>query len=54
MATDAVRRTRHLVVMGVSGVGKSTVAERLAAELDLELAEERRLASGVTYLRYLA
>ncbi|QIK68756.1 gluconokinase [Nocardioides sp. HDW12B] len=25
--------------MGVSGVGKSTVAERLAAELDLELAE---------------
>ena len=31
--------TRHLVVMGVSGVGKSTIAQRLAADLDLELAE---------------
>lgn len=31
--------TRHLVVMGVAGVGKSTVAQRLAADLDLALAE---------------
>ncbi|GAB2876476.1 gluconokinase [Nocardioides pacificus] len=31
--------TRHLVVMGVSGVGKSTVALRLAADLGLESAE---------------
>lgn len=31
--------SRHLVVMGVSGVGKSTIAVRLAADLGLELAE---------------
>jgi len=31
--------TRHVVVMGVAGVGKSTIAQGLAAELDLELAE---------------
>lgn len=31
--------TRHFVVMGVSGVGKSTIAQRLATNLDLELAE---------------
>ncbi|MDQ4008840.1 MAG: gluconokinase [Actinomycetota bacterium] len=30
---------RHLVVMGVSGVGKSTVAELLRARLGFELAE---------------
>lgn len=29
----------HVVVMGVAGTGKSTVAQRLAAELDLVLAE---------------
>ena len=39
MPPETSRRTRHLVVMGVSGVGKSTVAERLAADLGLELAE---------------
>ena len=31
--------TRHLVVMGVTGVGKTAVARLLAAELDLTLAE---------------
>ncbi|MDQ3484549.1 MAG: gluconokinase [Actinomycetota bacterium] len=31
--------TCHLVVMGVAGVGKSTIAQGIAAELDLELAE---------------
>lgn len=31
--------TRHVVVMGVSGVGKSAVAARIAAELGMELAE---------------
>lgn len=30
---------RHLVVMGVSGVGKTTVAEQLAVRLDYEFAE---------------
>jgi len=30
---------RHLVVMGVAGTGKSTVASRVAADLDLEFAE---------------
>jgi carbohydrate kinase (thermoresistant glucokinase family) len=30
---------QHLVVMGVSGVGKSTVAEQLASRLGYELAE---------------
>lgn len=30
---------RHVVVMGVSGTGKSTVAQALAAELDLVLTE---------------
>jgi gluconokinase len=30
---------RHLVVMGVAGAGKSTVARRLAIALDLEFAE---------------
>ncbi len=39
MASGAGSATRHLVVMGVSGVGKSTIAQRLAADLDLELAE---------------
>jgi len=32
-------RTRHLVVMGVSGVGKTTVAETLADVLGAEFAE---------------
>jgi len=31
--------THHLIVMGVAGVGKSTIAQRLAGDLDLELAE---------------
>ena len=31
--------TCHVVVMGVAGVGKSTIAEGLANELDLEVAE---------------
>ncbi|MGH3506112.1 MAG: gluconokinase [Nocardioidaceae bacterium] len=31
--------TRHVVVMGVSGVGKSAVAGRIAAELGMELAD---------------
>jgi gluconokinase len=39
MAGPSPRLTRHLVVMGVAGVGKSTIAQRLAADLDLELAE---------------
>ena len=30
---------RHLIVMGVAGTGKSTVASRVAADLDLEFAE---------------
>lgn len=30
--------TLHLVVMGVAGIGKSTVAHRLAADVDRELA----------------
>jgi carbohydrate kinase (thermoresistant glucokinase family) len=30
---------RHVVVMGVAGVGKSTVAQRIAEGLDLDLAE---------------
>lgn len=30
---------RHFVVMGVAGVGKTTVAERLSASLDLAFAE---------------
>jgi len=29
----------HVVVMGVAGTGKSTIAQRLAVELDLDLAE---------------
>ncbi|HYJ66248.1 MAG TPA: gluconokinase [Nocardioidaceae bacterium] len=32
-------RPLHLVVMGVAGIGKSTVAGRLATDLDLEFAE---------------
>lgn len=39
MAEQSPRLTRHLVVMGVAGVGKSTIAQRLAADLYLELAE---------------
>ena len=39
MVADAPPPTRHIVVMGVSGVGKTTVARRLAAALDLEVAE---------------
>lgn len=31
--------TQHVVVTGVAGAGKSTVAQRLAADLGLELAE---------------
>ncbi|HSE07171.1 MAG TPA: gluconokinase [Nocardioidaceae bacterium] len=40
-AEDAPGRaaTRHVVVMGVTGVGKSTIAQKIAGELDLELAE---------------
>jgi gluconokinase len=30
-------RTLHVVVMGVSGIGKTTVAERLTADVDREL-----------------
>jgi gluconokinase len=30
---------RHLIVMGVTGTGKSTVADRVAYDLDLEFAE---------------
>ncbi len=33
------RPTRHLIVMGVAGVGKSTIARRLADDLDFQLAE---------------
>lgn len=32
-------RTQHVVVMGVAGAGKSTIARRLAADLGLEMAE---------------
>jgi gluconokinase len=32
-------RQRHLVVMGVSGTGKSTIAQRLATDLGLDFAE---------------
>ena len=39
MAGSSAGLTRHVVVMGVAGVGKSTIAQRLAADLDLELAE---------------
>ncbi len=34
-----MNRLRHLIVMGVTGTGKSTVAERVASDLDLQLAE---------------
>jgi len=34
-----VTHTRHLVVMGVAGVGKTTIAERLASDLGLVFAE---------------
>jgi gluconokinase len=34
-----VNHPQHLVVMGVAGAGKSTVARRLATDLDLEFAE---------------
>jgi len=36
---SAPNPARHLVVMGVAGVGKSTIAQRLADDLDLEMAE---------------
>ena len=39
MAGSSPGQTQHVVVMGVAGVGKSTIAQRLAADLDLELAE---------------
>ena len=35
----ALTRTLHIVVMGVAGCGKSTVAEMLGDEFDLRLAE---------------
>lgn len=35
-------RTQHIVVMGVSGCGKSTVAEGIAEEMGLPLAEADR------------
>jgi gluconokinase len=39
-STEATGPThRHVVVMGVSGTGKSTVAQALATELDLRLTE---------------
>lgn len=39
LAESSPSLTQHLIVMGVAGVGKSTIAQRLAADLDLELAE---------------
>jgi carbohydrate kinase (thermoresistant glucokinase family) len=39
MAAAPPRPTRHLIVMGVAGVGKSTIARRLADDLDLAMAE---------------
>lgn len=39
MAGSSPGQTQHVVVMGVAGVGKSTIAQRLAADLDLDLAE---------------
>jgi gluconokinase len=39
MVATRTRPAVHLVVMGVAGVGKSTTAEHLAADLDLDLAE---------------
>ncbi len=39
MAESRSGLTRHLIVMGVAGVGKSTIARRLADDLELEMAE---------------
>jgi carbohydrate kinase (thermoresistant glucokinase family) len=39
MARPGETLTRHLIVMGVAGVGKSTIARRLADDLELEPAE---------------
>jgi gluconokinase len=39
MAGSRAGLTRHLIVMGVAGVGKSTIARRLADDLELEMAE---------------
>jgi len=39
MAESRSGLTRHLIIMGVSGVGKSTIALRLADDLGLEMAE---------------
>src|SRR5688572_19944334 len=39
MAESRSGLTRHLIVMGVAGVGKSTIARRLADYLELEMAE---------------
>jgi carbohydrate kinase (thermoresistant glucokinase family) len=39
VTTGGTGGTRHVVVMGVAGVGKSTVARVLADELGLEVAE---------------
>jgi carbohydrate kinase (thermoresistant glucokinase family) len=39
MAESRPGLTRHLIVMGVAGVGKSTIARRLADDLGLEMAE---------------
>ncbi len=39
---EGVAPTRHVVVMGVSGCGKSTVAMRLAEAMDLPFAEADR------------
>lgn len=46
-------RHHHVVVMGVSGTGKSTVAQALAAELGLELTEgdDHHPASNVAKMR---
>jgi gluconokinase len=38
-AAVLVSHLRHLVVMGVTGTGKSTIAGRVATDLDLEFAE---------------
>ena len=37
--TGTVSSCRHIVVMGVSGSGKTTIGQALAAELDLEMIE---------------
>ena len=39
MAGERSNPARHLIVMGVAGVGKSTIARRLADDLDLEMGE---------------